>query len=273
MKNARQILGVDAFANEAAIKQAYRRKAKKLHPDKNPNPDAHLRFIELTEAYQQLTDPQEQKLQQPATPSAGPDLAERMRRAKAYAQYKAQMELEKLERDHAALMSSVLYKVSHVVAVLAYCTVALLLFDYFGKHNLVPSKVVNMVWDDGVIYTVSSDFGTEVSEHTILFQAPHPSLAMNAALYVEFTSVLKEPLKVHAMHEQFSKYSGDMAELNQTRENAFTIYRALFFLLLVLLLPAINYLVNKRTPAFYFFVHVNTILPAIAMLVVLLWVW
>lgn len=56
-KDLYAILGVDKNADEAAIKKAYRHKARELHPDVNKAPDAEERFKELNEAYDVLSDP------------------------------------------------------------------------------------------------------------------------------------------------------------------------------------------------------------------------
>lgn len=51
------ILGVSKSADEAAIKSAYRKLAKQLHPDRNKdNPKAAERFSEVTRAYDLLSD-------------------------------------------------------------------------------------------------------------------------------------------------------------------------------------------------------------------------
>jgi DnaJ-class molecular chaperone len=53
------ILGVSKGADEKAIKSAYRKLAKELHPDKNKdNPKASARFSDVTRAYDLLSDKQ-----------------------------------------------------------------------------------------------------------------------------------------------------------------------------------------------------------------------
>src|SRR5438552_4775869 len=55
-------LGVERNATEAAIKSAFRKLARKYHPDVNPNKkDAEKHFKEINEAYQVLSDPEKRK--------------------------------------------------------------------------------------------------------------------------------------------------------------------------------------------------------------------
>lgn len=56
-KDLYQILGVRQDSDMKAIKTAYRKLAKKYHPDTNQgNPNAEMRFKEVTEAYEILSD-------------------------------------------------------------------------------------------------------------------------------------------------------------------------------------------------------------------------
>ena len=56
MKNYYHILGLDNGASEDEIRSAFRAKAKAFHPDVNPAPDAHERFLECQQAYAFLMD-------------------------------------------------------------------------------------------------------------------------------------------------------------------------------------------------------------------------
>src|SRR6218665_1156092 len=57
MRDPYSVLGVPRSAREKDIKSAYRKLAKKYHPDQNPDdPTAHGKFAEATNAYDLLND-------------------------------------------------------------------------------------------------------------------------------------------------------------------------------------------------------------------------
>jgi DnaJ-class molecular chaperone len=62
MRDPYEVLGVDRKASAGEIKNAYRRLAKKLHPDANKNdPKAATRFSELNAAHELLGDEDKRK--------------------------------------------------------------------------------------------------------------------------------------------------------------------------------------------------------------------
>ena len=77
-------LEVPPAASVQQIRRAYRRLARDLHPDTNPeDPEASRRFQEITEAYELLSSPESrarydgarQRPEQPDTREAGPSAA------------------------------------------------------------------------------------------------------------------------------------------------------------------------------------------------------
>ena len=60
-KDYYKIMGVDRDASADEIKRAYRKLARKYHPDVSDEPDAEDKFQELQEAYEVLKDPEKRK--------------------------------------------------------------------------------------------------------------------------------------------------------------------------------------------------------------------
>ncbi|GGI88600.1 DnaJ C-terminal domain-containing protein [Legionella impletisoli] len=61
-KDYYHIMGLKSDASEKEIKMAYRRLARKYHPDISKEPQAEEKFKELGEAYEVLKDPEKRKL-------------------------------------------------------------------------------------------------------------------------------------------------------------------------------------------------------------------
>jgi molecular chaperone DnaJ len=56
------MLGVSRGASDQEIKRAYRRLARELHPDVNPDAQAQAKFKEISAAYEVLTDPEKRRI-------------------------------------------------------------------------------------------------------------------------------------------------------------------------------------------------------------------
>jgi curved DNA-binding protein len=88
-RDSYEVLGVSRDADQSEIQRAYRKLARKLHPDVNKDPGAEERFKELSEAYDILSDPDQRKRYDAFGEDfrrVGPDVdPDAYRRARAYA--------------------------------------------------------------------------------------------------------------------------------------------------------------------------------------------
>jgi molecular chaperone DnaJ len=61
------LLKVRRDATQDEVKRAYRRLARELHPDVNPDPETQERFKEITQAYEVLSDTDKRRMYDMAT--------------------------------------------------------------------------------------------------------------------------------------------------------------------------------------------------------------
>ena len=75
-------LGVARDATPEDIKRAYRKLARELHPDVNPDPATQERFKEVTGAYEVLSDPEKRQMYDLGGDPRSPAAAVRSARAR-----------------------------------------------------------------------------------------------------------------------------------------------------------------------------------------------
>jgi hypothetical protein len=120
IKDYHKILGLERDADLESIKKAYRELAKKYHPDINKSTDAHKKFIEISEAYEFLSN----NTVRQRYISRDYDLSdevirtefERARRAaQENAQRYARMKYEKFQEEQEALKKSGWYDIILII--------------------------------------------------------------------------------------------------------------------------------------------------------------
>jgi hypothetical protein len=108
-KNYYKILELEPGCSVSDIKDAYRRLAKKYHPDLNKSPQAHQLFIEINEAYEILMERQLRTSSQPEKTEYDENYEEFIRKVREAAQKRAKMRYEKFVKEHEAFRESGLY--------------------------------------------------------------------------------------------------------------------------------------------------------------------
>ncbi|HBS87980.1 MAG: hypothetical protein A2W91_10320 [Bacteroidetes bacterium GWF2_38_335] len=111
-ENYYRILELRETASKEEIKRAYRRLAKKYHPDISDDPDAQNKFISICEAYEVLIESKK-----PLWQKNKHDLEETLRKAKERAAQRAKVKQEKIQKDLEEFKKSGLYD---IVLILKY---------------------------------------------------------------------------------------------------------------------------------------------------------
>lgn len=123
-----EILELPPEATEREIKSAYRRLSKQYHPDRNPQQDTSEKFIEITQAYDYLTD-----IEKYAHAEATPEVSERERWRQ-----EARVRMRQQRQKEAATREALIHK---LLSYFNFAAVALLIFNgLLAIDYLLPRK-------------------------------------------------------------------------------------------------------------------------------------
>ena len=148
-----KILEIAENADTSEIKRAYRRLAKKYHPDINKSSDAHERFLEISEAYEFLVNlSQGNYVKKEYNKRTHDDLSQPKEtydwdnyyreKARERAQKQARMRYEQFKKQHEAFQKSGLYDIGLILnfignILLILLAIGLIFFPLIGMTRVV----------------------------------------------------------------------------------------------------------------------------------------
>jgi hypothetical protein len=162
MADLYSVLGVKRTASQSEIKSAYRRLARKYHPDVNADPAAAREFARINEAYHTLIDPQKRGQYDRAGSSSSSSTrrsSTAAARAARRAYYQARADRivnEWLERERAESRARGQAVYTTVALFLSTFMVAMLKPSIFETSNLYLRFILVLLFIVGVWHLVTS---------------------------------------------------------------------------------------------------------------------
>jgi hypothetical protein len=230
MKQFFETLGLPMDADQQAIKKQYRKLAMRLHPDKNPSPEAKSLFIKITEAYNFLSS---QNSNQPgiiADRKKEKTREERIKEAQIRFYNQQQKEKEENERYFQSLFKGKKWQLIKGISIPAMIVACLLIIDLILPNKFEQTEIKFFKKEQELSrnnYRFTGEFTTASQDSYFLFHLP---------------------IKIHANQGYY--YS--------THELIFNFYWGIFPLIFVLFLPIIVRYFRFRT-AFYTLLYYVTL--------------
>jgi len=135
-----QLLGLPKEASIDDIKQAFRKKAKQLHPDRNKHPEAHKQFLQIMEAYEMLT----QKREMPFF--AIPTKDELHKRAREKAAKAARLRYEEFLKSDYYKYTNAISKVIDIFIILSVLAFAVfIIYQLLSASLIIPALLVMLL--------------------------------------------------------------------------------------------------------------------------------
>ena len=244
VKNYYKSLGISPSANKHEIKAAYRKLAKKYHPDKNSSINAKNIFIEINEAYAYLTDDKHKILKNPVSNSfnksksrsrySEEELNKRMEWAKKYAYYKKIKNEKVNEITYYNIQNSYFSWFIPLISWIAVCVAFLILMDF----KLLPSNSINVKivkkyidMESGTLALECLDFNKKKIEFGVsLDKVKYINQIKNNQLTLQRSQIFNQNT-----HINFNNQGEILSIINN-----FCVYRVFYFYFILLLLPLIT---------------------------------
>ena len=242
VKNYYKTLGLSTSATKAEIKIAYRKLAKKYHPDKNKSKQASQLFIEVNEAYAYLTNERSSyKINYPEKTTnsnkskySEDELRKRMNWARKYAQYKKVKEERMMELEYYKIHNSSRKKIINLINWVSIGFAFLILMDF----KILPTRSMEVdlitkyvdVGSDKLVFKFKDindnyfNFGVSLDDVRFL---------NNAKIKNYFT---EKSILFRQNTHMLLNLDNEIISI----ENNFCVYKVFYFYFTILLLPLIT---------------------------------
>ena len=242
VKNYYKTLGLSTSATKAEIKVAYRKLAKKYHPDKNKSKQASQLFIEVNEAYAYLTNEgtsyrinyPEKTTNSNKSKSSEDELRKRMDWARKYAQYKKVKEERMMELEYYKIHNSSRKKFINLINWVSISFAFLILVDF----KILPTSSIHVdlitkyvdVGSDKLVFKFKdvddNNFNFGVSLEDVRF--------LNNAKIKDYST--EKSILFRQNTHMLLNIDNEIISI----ENNFCVYKVFYFYFTILLLPLIT---------------------------------
>ena len=244
VKNYYKSLGISPSANKHEIKAAYRKLAKKYHPDKNRSINAKNIFIEINEAYANLSNEKHKVLKNPVSNTfnksrskySEEEFNKRMEWAKKYARYKKIKEEKINEFTYFKIQNSYFSWFIPLISWIAIGFAFLIFLDSkILPTNSIDVKIVKRYIDmesDNLIFEL-----IDFNENEFEFGVSLGNVKYINQIKTKQFSVERSPILNQNAHIVFNK-NGEIIYII----NSLCVYKIFYFYFILLLLPLITIL-------------------------------
>ena len=242
VKNYYKTLGLSSSATKAEIKVAYRKLAKKYHPDKNKSKHASQLFIEVNEAYAYLSNetPTFQPKNIVKTPPrkrskySEDELKKRMEWARKYAQYKKVKEERVMELEYYKIHNSSRRKIITLINWVSLSFAFLIFIDF----KILPTSPIYVELITNYIDTSSDKFilkFKDIDNNDFNFAVSLDDIKYINAAKINGYSTQKSMI-LRQNTNMLLNIDNDIISI----ENHFCVYKVFYFYFTILLLPLIT---------------------------------
>ncbi|MDB9990590.1 DnaJ domain-containing protein [Flavobacteriales bacterium] len=242
VKNYYKTLGLSSSATNAEIKVAYRRLAKKYHPDKNKSKQASQLFIEVNEAYAYLTN-ENSTFQIKSTKKNPPrkrskyseeELKKRMEWARKYAQYKKIKEERVIELEYYKINNSFRKKIITLINWVSICFAFLIFLDF----KILPTSPNYVKLITNYIDTGSDKFVLKFKD--IDNDEFNFGVSLDDIKYINAAKINAYSTQKSMLFNQNTNMLLNIDNEIITIDNHFCVYKVFYFYLIILLLPLVT---------------------------------